>query len=112
MISERDCIKLIQRYAAVNDSEYLIKGIGDDCAVIKKDESTHLLLTTDTLIEGVHFNLNWHSPYLLGRKCAAVNLSDIAAMGGQPKACLLSVGFPQGVPSWFEDFMAGISGLL
>jgi thiamine-monophosphate kinase len=112
MISERECIKIIQDYAARQNSEYLVKGIGDDCAVIKKDESTHLLFTTDTLVEGVHFNLNWHSPYLLGRKCAAVNLSDIAAMGGQPKVCLLSVAFPQGVPSWFENFMSGFSGLL
>jgi len=112
MISERECIKMIQGYAARQVSEYLVKGIGDDCAVIKKNESNHLLLTTDTLIEGVHFNLDWHPPYLLGRKCAAVNLSDIAAMGGQPKACLLSVALPQGVPSWFEDFMVGFSGLL
>ncbi len=112
MISERECIKIIQDYTARQNSEYLVKGIGDDCAVIKKDESTHLLFTTDTLVEGVHFNLSWHSPYLLGRKCASVNLSDIAAMGGQPQACLLSVALPQGVPSWFKDFMAGFSGLL
>ena len=112
MISERECIKLIRGYAARQDGEFQVKGIGDDCAVIKKDEATHLLLTTDTLVECVHFNLTWHSPYLLGRKSLAVNLSDIAAMGGQPKACLLSVAFPEGVPSWFEEFMAGFSGML
>ena len=112
MISERECIELIQRYAAVQKNDYLVKGIGDDCAVIKKDEKDHLLLTTDTLVEGVHFNLSWHPPYLLGRKSASVNLSDIAAMGGQPKACLLSVAFPAGVPSWFEDFMKGFSDVL
>jgi thiamine-monophosphate kinase len=88
MISERDCIKLIQRFASRIKSDYLVKGIGDDCAVITKDETNHQLLTTDTLVEGVHFNLKWHTPYLLGRKSAAVNLSDIAAMGGQPLACL------------------------
>lgn len=112
MISERECIKLIQGYTSRQDSDYLVKGIGDDCAVIKKDESTHQLLTTDTLVEGVHFNLGWHSPYLLGRKSAAVNLSDIGAMGGQPKGCLLSVAFPEGVPSWFKDFMAGFTEVL
>ena len=112
MISERQCIELIQRYAAVQKSDYLVKGIGDDCAVINKDATGHLLLTTDTLVEGVHFNLSWHPPYLLGRKSASVNLSDIAAMGGQPKACLLSVAFPAGVPSWFEDFMKGFSDVL
>jgi thiamine-monophosphate kinase len=112
MISERECIQLIQRYAAIPGNEFLIKGIGDDCAVIAKDKEHGLLLTTDTLAQGVHFNLDWHPPRLLGRKSGAVNLSDIAAMGGQPGACLLSVAFPAEVPSWFEDFMAGFAGIL
>ena len=112
MISERECIELIQRYAAAEKSEYLVKGIGDDCAVIRKDVTDDLLLTTDTLVQGVHFNLGWHPPYLLGRKSASVNLSDIAAMGGRPRACLLSVAFPANVPSWFEDFMKGFSDVL
>jgi len=112
MISERECIQLIQRFAGTLENEYLIKGIGDDCAVIVKDKTNCLLLTTDTLVEGIHFNLDWHPPHLLGRKSGAVNLSDIAAMGGQPKGCLLSVAFPAGVPSWFKDFLAGFAGIL
>jgi thiamine-monophosphate kinase len=103
---------LIQRFVGTPQNEYLIKGIGDDCAVIVKDKTNCLLLTTDTLIEGIHFNLDWHPPYLLGRKSGAVNLSDIAAMGGQPTGCLLSMAFPAGVPSWFEDFLAGFADIL
>jgi thiamine-monophosphate kinase len=112
MTSERECINRILHYVQNHDREYLVKGIGDDCAVLKKDEDNCLLLTTDTLVEGVHFDLAWHPPYLLGRKCASVNLSDIAAMGGQPRTCLLSIGFPGSVPSWFDDFMSGFTSVL
>jgi len=112
MTSERECINRILHYVQNHDREYLVKGIGDDCAVLKKDEENCLLLTTDSLVEGVHFDLAWHPPYLLGRKCASVNLSDIAAMGGQPRTCLLSIGFPGSVPSWFDDFMSGFTSVL
>ena len=112
MTTERECITRILQYVQNHDRDYLIKGIGDDCAVLKKDGENCLLLTTDTLVEGVHFDLAWHPPYLLGRKCASVNLSDIAAMGGQPRTCLLSIGFPESVPSWFDDFMSGFTSVL
>jgi thiamine-monophosphate kinase len=112
MTSERECIHRILQYAQSHDREYLIKGIGDDCAVIKKDGDNCLLLTTDTLVEGVHFDLDWHPPYLLGRKSASVNLSDIAAMGGHPRTCLLSIGFPGLIPLWFDDFMSGFTSVL
>ena len=112
MTSERECINRILHYVQNHDRDYLIKGIGDDCAVLEKDGDNCLLLTTDTLVEGVHFDLAWHPPYLLGRKCASVNLSDIAAMGGQPRTCLLSIGFPESIPSWFDDFMAGLTSVL
>ena len=112
MVSERECIDLIARLANSQDQEYLLKGIGDDCAVLRKNGDSILLLTTDTLVEGVHFDLAWHSPYLLGRKSASVNLSDIAAMGGKPRACLLCIGFPGKVPSWLDDFMQGFIEVL
>ena len=112
MTSERECINRILQYVQNHDRDYLIKGIGDDCAVLSKDADNCLLLTTDTLAEGVHFDLAWHPPYLLGRKCASVNLSDIAAMGGLPRTCLLSVGFPGSVPSWLDDFMKGFTSVL
>ena len=112
MTSERECINRILQYVQNHDRDYLIKGIGDDCAVLNKDGENCILLTTDTLVEGVHFDMAWHPPYLLGRKCASVNLSDIAAMGGQPRTCLLSVAFPGSVPSWFDDFMSGFTSVL
>jgi thiamine-monophosphate kinase len=112
MVSERECIDLIARLVKTQEKEWLLKGIGDDCAVLRKDENNFLLLTTDTLVEGVHFDLAWHSPYLLGRKSASVNMSDIAAMGGRPYACLLSIGFPGQVPPWLDDFMQGFIEVL
>jgi len=112
MVSERECIDLIARLVNTQDNESLLKGIGDDCAVLRKEGDSCLLLTTDTLVEGVHFDLTWHSPYLLGRKSASVNMSDIAAMGGKPYACLLSIGFPGKVPSWLDNFMQGFIEVL
>lgn len=114
MTSERDCINLIQQIVQNQgrDNKKLLKGIGDDCAVLALDAENCLLLTTDTLVEGVHFDLAWHPPYLLGRKCASVNLSDIGAMGGRPNSCLLSIGIPGDVPGWLDDFIAGFTAAL
>lgn len=69
-------------------------GIGDDCAVIPGDED--LLVTTDLLAEGVHFLAGRITPYDLGWKSAAVNISDIAAMGGIPRHAFLSIALPKG----------------
>lgn len=112
MISELECINLIRRFAGTQENQYLVKGIGDDCAVLQKDERDYLLLSTDTLVEGVHFDLAWHPPYLLGRKSASVNLSDIAAMGGLPRFCLLNIAFPDTVPTWVEEFITGFTDVL
>jgi len=69
-------------------------GIGDDCAALDLAGPDYLLWTVDTLIEGVHFDLAYFSLPQLGRKALAVNLSDIAAMGGEPLYALLSLGWP------------------
>ena len=70
----------------------ILKGIGDDCAVLAHGQAATLtLITTDTLVEGVHFDLSWHPPELLGHKAVAVNVSDIAGMGGVPRFALLSL---------------------
>jgi thiamine-monophosphate kinase len=110
--TERECIEHIGQLVTKQDNEFLLKGIGDDCAVIRKGDDMCLLLTTDTLVSGVHFDLSWHPPYLLGRKCISVNMSDIAAMGGKPYACLLTIGFPNKVPPWLDDFMKGFLEVL
>ena len=71
-------------------------GIADDCAALDWGGPDFLLWTVDTLVEGVHFDLAYTSFSLLGRKSLAVNLSDIAAMGGKPAYALLSLGWPPG----------------
>nr|MBF0223265.1 thiamine-phosphate kinase [Desulfobulbaceae bacterium] len=110
MISERDFISNI-REQIIPDNKLLVKGIGDDCAVYRIDsaDSSRLgLISVDSLVEGVHFDLSWHPPTLLGKKAAAVNISDIAAMGGQPTFLLLSIAVPAKCnESFLEAFVHG-----
>jgi thiamine-monophosphate kinase len=82
---KKDCITSL---------EGVVKGIGDDCAVFHSSSGRVLLLTTDMLVEDIHFLPNTISPYQLGRKAIAVNLSDIAAMGGTPLVTLISLAVP------------------
>jgi thiamine-monophosphate kinase len=82
-------------------------GIGDDCAVMPAGEG-ELLFSTDLLMEGVHFLRNESSPEDVGWKAAAVNLSDIAAMGGTPVATFLSIALPKDAQGeWAERFIDG-----
>ncbi len=74
---------------------YVIKGIGDDAAVSLMTPGKQLVTTVDLLIEGVHFDLSFLPPYLLGRKSLSVNLSDVAAMGAVPKYAFLSLAIPE-----------------
>lgn len=95
-------IKKIKSQMKIND-ESLIKGIGDDAAVVKKDKNTYFLYTCDSLVSGVHFLEAYSSPYAIGRKATAVNLSDIAAMGGTPKYMLVSLFIQKGITQKFID---------
>ena len=90
--TELGLIKLLAEKSGAISAEGVITGIGDDCAVFENRCGRNWLATTDILIEGVHFDLSWHPPHLLGRKAVAVNLSDIAAMGGTPHHALISIG--------------------
>jgi thiamine-monophosphate kinase len=74
----------------------LLKGIGDDCAVIDTSGSQVSLITTDTMVEGVHFDLATSTPEGLGAKLLAVNVSDIAAMGGMPHEVFLAISASPG----------------
>ncbi len=85
-------LKLAQGFGA--GPPEVVAGIGDDCAVIDLGQGEAWLWTVDTLVEGVHFELSYMSPAQLGRKALAVNLSDIAAMGGEARYVLLSLGWP------------------
>ena len=90
---------LISRIAAeVSPVEGVITGIGDDASVTALTPGMQLLTSTDMLLEGVHFRLDWHDPYRLGRKSLAVSISDIAAMGAVPRWALLSLAIPADCP--------------
>lgn len=89
-------VELIARLAQLFGAppEEVAVGIGDDCAALDFGGPTYWLWTMDTLVEGVHFQADYLSPQQLGRKALAVNLSDIAAMGGVPLYALVSLGWP------------------
>ncbi len=79
-------------------------GIGDDAAVIEPERGTSIVVTTDTLVEGVHFRRDWTPAGAVGHKALAVSLSDLAAMGATPRASLLSLALPADLP--LADFDA------
>lgn len=87
--------RLIESFrAAIGDAPHVLTGIGDDTAVVERS-SGDILLAADMLLEGVHFDLTTATPFQVGRKVLAVNLSDIAAMAGRPKYALVSLALPR-----------------
>jgi thiamine-monophosphate kinase len=108
-VNERQIIDLLGSVTTA-DFPDLLQGIGDDCAVIRKNRQQSWLVTMDTLVESVHFDRNWHPPDKLGRKVISVNVSDIAAMGGTPVLVFLSLGMPDGFDvRWFREFSMGLA---
>ena len=91
-VGEFGLIRLLQEE---NLAPGVIVGIGDDAAVVQPTPNCVTLLTTDMLVEGVHFILTTTDAWSLGWKAMAANLSDIAAMGGKPKAAFVSVALPR-----------------
>ena len=105
--------RLRQQVDSRTHSTRIIKGIGDDGAVIRENGNRDLIITTDLLIEGVDFHLHAALPNLIGHKALAVSLSDIAAMGARPWWSLLSFGVPpeRWNSNFTDDFIAGYLGL-
>lgn len=91
-IGEFELIKRIGQKISLSSS--VVKGIGDDCAVVKYTKDKYLLFTTDMIIEDVHFKKRKTHPEEIGHKVLAVNISDIAACGGIPKWAVVSAGVP------------------
>jgi len=92
-------------------SPLLLKGIGDDAAVIHpKGAEEDWLVTGDMLVENVDFRRGWSSPRELGCKSLCVNLSDLAAMGARPRGFTVSLALPGDLPeSWLLSFYEGLS---
>ncbi len=86
-----------------------MEGIGDDCAVMPLGDGRAMVVTTDMLVEGTHFLRRAATASQIGRKALSVNLSDVAAMGANPVAALLSIGLPEDCTGqWACDFMRGM----
>ncbi len=108
--SERMLIEKI-RLASRKKSDGILKAIGDDCCEVVFPGS--FLISTDSLVESVHFDISFHPPHLLGRKAIAVNLSDIAAMGGKPRFVLLSLCLPENTDwDWISTWLDGALEIL
>lgn len=106
-MTESELIRWI-RNQKQDESPFVLKGVGDDCAVLDPARQSRLVVSTDVLVEDVHFRRRWMHPYFLGRKALLVNLSDLAAMGAIPSACLLTLTLPPGLTgSFFRAFMDG-----
>lgn len=89
-----------------------VMGIGDDCAVIPQQSGLETVVSTDMLMEGAHFLMEDVEPYQLGWKSAAVNISDIAAMGGSPSGSFLAFSLPASLPDgWVGEFMRGYADI-
>jgi thiamine-monophosphate kinase len=111
-IGEFGLIHAIQHLSSGRSPDTMI-GIGDDAAVLRTRSTALLLATTDMLVEGVHFDLSHTDFHSLGWKSAAINLSDIAAMGGMPRFCLTSLALPSRIPvEAVLDFYRGFNALL
>src|SRR2546427_12018389 len=107
--TESTIINRIKGKVSVPSGSQLKLGIGDDCAVFRpRGGSEDLLFTTDMLLEDVHFRRATHSAEDAGHKALARGLSDIAAMGGTPRFCLLSLAVPRWADQvWVDGFYRG-----
>jgi thiamine-monophosphate kinase len=109
MLSE---FELIARYFTrpLRAGSQAALGVGDDCALLAPSPGMQLAISTDMLVEGRHFFAG-ADPELLGHKCLAVNLSDLAAMGAKPLAFTLAFALPEARAGWLEPFAKGMLAL-
>jgi thiamine-monophosphate kinase len=93
-MAELALIRLIRAATTAGPDSGVLTGIGDDTAVLEPSRGAKILATTDLLIEDVHFRRAWATPFDIGWKAMAVNLSDIAAKGGRPRWALVALALP------------------
>ncbi|HEU0168661.1 MAG TPA: AIR synthase related protein, partial [Chloroflexota bacterium] len=103
-LGEQGAIEAIRTLLAEQQAPAPLLDVGDDAAAWQPTPGRLALQTTDLLIEGVHFSLEWFSWYDVGWKAMAVNISDIAAMGGVPRAAFVSAGLRPETPTeaWLD----------
>jgi len=108
--NEFEVTEMLRRWAGLPRGSGIVEGIGDDCAILRpRNRPEDLLFTTDLLVEGTHFKRATHASGDIGWKALARGLSDIAAMGGQPRFCLLSLALaPWCDASWVTGFFHGL----
>jgi thiamine-monophosphate kinase len=108
-LTEESILDRLRRRVVIPRGSGVVAGIGDDCAIFRPPGAKiDLLVTTDLLIEGVHFKRSTHTAAMVGHKALARGLSDIAAMGGDPRFCLLSLALPDWAGrGWIDRFYAG-----
>lgn len=99
--TEAELIAIIQTHTSCA-ADWVIVGIGDDAAVVEPARNRLEVLTVDALVEGVHFDRRFTPPDAIGHRALAVNLSDLAAMGAEPRHALLSLALPATLP--LDDF--------
>ncbi len=108
-VSEFDLIARIESILPRDLPSDIIIGPGDDTAVVLPDKDIAQLLTTDMQVEDRHFKLDWIKPYTLGKRVITVNLSDIAAMGGNPSYALVSLCLPDHLSiDFFDQLIKGM----
>ena len=100
-----------KRLAMENVSVAVDLGIGDDCALVSVPAGKQLAISTDTLVQGVHFPDNTGA-FDIGYKALAVNLSDLAAMGAEPAWFTLCLTLPDPSTQWISEFCQGLSALI
>jgi thiamine-monophosphate kinase len=101
-------IEIVERIRKLSRSgNRMVLGIGDDCAIFRPRAGEDLVFTTDQMIQDVHFAAT-HSPDVVGERALARSLSDIAAMGGNPRFCLVALATPWNYEKWIEQFYRGL----
>ncbi len=106
-IGEFGLIDLIRKQVLVKDKRVVVN-VGDDAAVVRSTANRLLIFTTDTLVEKIHFDLNYFTFEDIGWKAMAANLSDVAVMGGLPAYALVSIGLPKSMRA--EDVLSIYKG--
>ena len=114
MIPRLDEFALINKLTqhSIHNPTYVKVGVGDDCAVYDTPRDVDQLVSTDMMAEGIHFSESTTSPFDVGHRLGAANISDIAAMGGTPRHMVVSIAVPKGRPtSYVEEVYNGLRNI-